>query len=160
MDCDIHSCGPGNDWIYNCSAFNNVMQKSRENNKKFLAFKIGLMLLLVVAIFIGIALVKETYKKNAIQEEISRLEAEAEKIEKGNLSIQEKIAYFESREYQEKEAKDKLNLQNRGESVIIIRPGISDSYKKEEEIGENTQSIKSENEKNTNYRKWWNYFFK
>lgn len=131
----------------------------QENKKNHLVFKIGLGLLFVAAVFIGAALVRETYKKNAIQEEIRKLEAEAEKIEKGNLAIHEKIAYFESKEYQEKEAKDKLNLQNQGESVIIIRPSASGGSGQEEKKEENDQVGKIKGGKLPNYYKWWNYFF-
>lgn len=109
-------------------------------------------------IFVSFSVFKEIKKKKEVQDEITKLQEEAEKINKENLNLQEKIAYLESRDYKEKEAKDKLNLQNPGENLIIIKPNLA-----KEEVSSEKQKASFPQEaadETPNYKKWWNYFFK
>lgn len=122
--------------------------------------KIFSVLCFVALIFVLISVVKETYKKNQIQKEISKLQEEAQKINKENSEIREKIAYFESREYQEKEAKDKLGLQNPDEKVIIVTPSVEKITGENVPINENNAPRFVLKEELPIYKKWWNYFFK
>lgn len=125
--------------------------------KKSVILKIGLVLFLAAAIFILIAVSEETYENNQVKKEIEKLKKEAEEIQQENLTIRDKIAYFESKDYQEKEAKDKLNLQRPDENVIIIKLGIA----KEAQSEENQIAPEKINaEKKSNFYKWWSYFFK
>ena len=121
--------------------------------------KVFSVLCFVALIFVLISVFKETYKKNQIQKEINNLQDEAQKINKENSEIRERIAYFESPEYQEKEAKDKLGLQNPDEKVIVVTPSAQNV------AGENISTINvgaskfiTQKELPT-YQKWWNYFF-
>jgi cell division protein FtsB len=105
----------------------------------------------------GIAISKEIYRKRQVQREIDSLRAEAEKIKKGNLDLEQKLSYLGSQDYREKEAKDKLNLQSPGENVVVVKPG---ALKKEEDKSDDTpeQSL-VEGPGVSNPKKWWNYFF-
>ncbi|OGI29548.1 MAG: hypothetical protein A2288_01550 [Candidatus Moranbacteria bacterium RIFOXYA12_FULL_44_15] len=114
---------------------------------------------LAALIFIGISAGRQTLKKKEIKKEIEDLKKEAEKIEKDNLALEDKIAYLESRDYQEKEARDKLGLQKPEENLVIIKPGLSKKEENRKDISEN-QGREKEPEKTFNPRKWWNYFFK
>lgn len=119
--------------------------------------KIIIIPALLLVIFILTAVTRETYKKNQIQKEIDSLQAKAQQIEKENLAIQEKIAYFDSSNYKEKEAKDKLNLQDPGENVVVIKPSVA----KEAQIEQKTSSdLPAGEPKIPNPAKWWDYFFK
>lgn len=108
-------------------------------------------------IFVAISIYKETNKKRQIQSEIGKLREEADRIDRENSIIQEKIAYFESRDYMEKEAKDKLNLQNPDEQVVVVKPSMA----KEIPAG-NKPSIYDDRKalEPANYLKWRDYFFK
>lgn len=110
-------------------------------------------------IFVFFSVYKEIGKKKAVQEEITKLQEEAEKINRENLNLQEKIAYFESRDYKEREAKDKLNLQNPGENLVVIKPNLA----KGEAIPDKLATVSRQEEtvdQTPNYKKWWDYFFK
>lgn len=110
-----------------------------------------------ILIFISLALVKESSKKKEVEKEILSLKQEAERIEKENSILAEKISYFESKDYQEKEAKDKLNLQNPEENVVVIKPGLTKKTEgTQEEISDQNKVIVQ----TSNLQKWWNYFFK
>ena len=133
------------------------MENKKEKKLSFFG-KISLVLFLIFAGFISWAIYKQTNKRAEIQSEITKLEEEAQKITKENFLAQERITYFESSDYQEREAKDKLNLKDPQENVVIVKPGI---VKKEaaKDLGEEeTNSSQEENKTEAaNYKKWWNY---
>jgi cell division protein FtsB len=106
---------------------------------------------------IAFAIYKENYKKKQAEQAIESMKQEAEKIERSNRDAAEKLAYLESRDYQEKEARDKLNMQNPKENVVIVEPGLAPSVETKEAVDENGKKLFV---KTTNIQKWWNYFFK
>ncbi|MDP1833651.1 MAG: septum formation initiator family protein [Candidatus Moranbacteria bacterium] len=123
-----------------------------------ISVKIGLLAGVAILVFVGTAIYKETIKKNQIQSEIDRLREEADKISRKNSIIQDKIAYFQSKDYMEMEAKDKLNLKSPDEKVIIVKPSMAT---KEAPAEPSVQVEKPEVKVAVaNHIKWWNYFFK
>ncbi len=128
------------------------------NGKKYLLRMVALICLVGV-VFISFSVWKEMKKKKEIQNKIAELQDEAERISRENSSLEEKIAYFGSDEYKQKEAKDKLNLQSPGESVVIIKKNAP-----KEEINPEENKAPISNSENmqiaaSNPKKWWNYFF-
>jgi len=113
----------------------------------------------VVLTFTIFALSKETYKKRQVEKEIEALRQEAEKIRRDNLIIGDKVSYLESKDYLEKEAKDKLNMQSPNENVVVIKPSL---VKKEEvpDIVRNPERPIENHDKFGNAKKWYDYFFK
>jgi len=131
--------------------------ENKNRNFSPLLIRLGLIVLMVVATLITWSILKQIAKKKEIQKEISKLEEEADRISRENILAQERISYFESPEYKEREAKEKLNLKSPEEEVIIVKPGI---IKKEEPL-ESAQKIISNNLKvENNFIKWLNYFFR
>ena len=125
--------------------------------KASLWIKLSLVGVFVILVLVSSAIAKQTYKKNQIQKEITKLQEKAAELNRENLEIRDKISYLESREYQEKEAKDKLNLQNPGENIVIIKPSV---VKDEKPPQESRIVVAKEPAKISNPIKWWNYFFK
>lgn len=114
----------------------------------------GAVIVLLLIFFAG----QKIYQKREIQKVIDNLQRQAEKLNKDNVSIAEKISYLESQNYQEKEAKDKLNLQSPDEKVIIVQPG---TVKKEITENANQESVvQPVSPPGSNFKKWWAYFFK
>jgi len=111
---------------------------------------------LVVVVFIFLAISRETYRKKQVQNEITKLEEEAKRIQGNNMHLADKIAYLEGRDYQEKEIRDKLNLQDPKENVAIIDSGFI-PRKTEAEPEKTDQRVLI---KQSNPQKWWDYFFK
>lgn len=128
-----------------------------QKTKTSIFSKIIIIPVLVVIVLILIALARETYKKNQIQAEIEGLKEKARQIDKANTEIQDKITYLESQDYQEKEAKDKFNLQDPDENVVVIKPSMA---KKELVEEKKSESIRVEEETINIPIKWWQYFFK
>src|SRR3989339_458971 len=105
------------------------MAKNRKNpgqNRRGISFFSGLFFLagLAVLVMIGISLGKETYRKRQIQKEIENLQAEIQKINQENSDLDNLISYLSSREFQEKEAREKLNLQKENEKMIVLRKDV------------------------------------
>jgi len=118
-----------------------------------------LKILIVLGFLVALAIVypigHQYLKGKANTREIDNLRQEASRIENENSSIKDKIAYFETYEFQKKEAKDKLNLQSPDEKLVIVKPGLQTQAQPE-------VSDTAENSKPPvpNWRKWWNYLFK
>lgn len=109
---------------------------------------------------ITFSIYKETKKKKEVQAVITELQDEAERLDKENSGLMEKIAYLGSDDYKKREAKDKLNLQDKGEEVVIIKPNTVRDSKDQKEEGERSDSqVVSDQAEQPNPEKWWDYFF-
>lgn len=125
-----------------------------------IAVKLIVVAGMAAVFFAGMEIYKEVTKKNRIQAEIDKLQQEAEKISKENTTLGDKIAYLGSREYQEKEAKDKLSLQSPDENLVIVKPGVSREVQTAPEKPSSAAFSISNSNPLPNPVKWWNYFFK
>lgn len=132
----------------------------RKNNKEsissWLILSIVFLFFIILGLF-GYSTLKEINKKNQVEKDIELLKQEAEKIEKENMELEERIAYLGSQEYKEIQAKSKLNLQSPDENLIVI---TQEPIKREEEKPKENQIRFQESKDISNYQKWWNYFFK
>lgn len=111
----------------------------------------------IIAVVIFHFSFKEAKRNKQIDQEIEKLRQEAGKIQANNQELQEKIAYFKTSDFQEKVAKEKLNLQKPDEQVVIVKP--SPSYEIVEQESPNSQELEVA-QNIPNYKKWWNYLFK
>ena len=122
----------------------------------FLSILLGTVLIGVLAFFLSPS-IKEARRSKVIEAEIDSLRSQAEKIDAQNNFLREKIEYLKSDSYKESVAKDRLNLRNSGEKVVVIQPSSEDKYA----LGEDndiSRNIDSEDKKNDepNYKKWLN----
>jgi cell division protein FtsB len=133
-----------------------LMNSSRKPWLLYLVLLLGVVLVLLIMV----AVYREIGKKRIIQSEINKLHEQAKTIERENLELRDKISYLESRDYKEKEAKDKLNLQNPEENLVVIKPSPAEN-KVESLIAEKSGTPQlPPSDQRDNYKKWWNYFFK
>lgn len=126
-------------------------------------FFIWLLLFLgfLAIVFVAFATYRELNKKKEVQLEIEKLQEEAQRIDQENSLIQEKITYLQSRDYQDLEAKDRLNLQNPGENVVVVKSSI---VKIDTAQGNSGEEIVADTEtadvvSKSNFIKWYSYFF-
>jgi cell division protein FtsL len=113
---------------------------------------------IIVAGYISYFAFKENRRNKQIESEINSLRQEADKLRQSNGDMKEKITYFETPEFQERIAKEKLNLQKEDENVAIIKP--SPVLRGENANGQETKSGSAEDDNRPSYVKWWEYFFK
>jgi len=134
-------------------------RKNTGQSKKSVRFFSGLFFVagLGILVMIGISLGKETYRKNQIQKEIETLQAEIDKVGQENSDLANLISYLSSQEFQEKEAREKLNLQKEVEKMVVLRKdAASQNFQEPDEKGEIT---KESEERVPNWRKWLDLFF-
>jgi len=78
------------------------------------------------------------------------VEEKAQKLAAEQKQLLEKKAYFQSPEFVEEEARNKLNMAKPGETVVILPPNLAQVLGREE---------KPAAPEIPNWRKWWNLFF-
>lgn len=101
---------------------------------------------------------KERARDKTIGSEIARLEAEAEKTRADNLSLKERISYFSSDAFQEREAKEKLDYRNPDEKVVVVRPGREGLSTGVPLLSSSQSGYNGED--TPNYQKWWRLFWR
>lgn len=127
----------------------------------FLSIVFFLLLAGGVALF-SIPTIKEAKRSKMIEAEIDNLRAEADKINAENNFLRERIEYLKSDHYKESVAKDRLNLRNKGEKVVVVQPGSNKEDETKKTLGEQSYIEDDFGEKKElpNYLKWWNLLVK
>ncbi len=131
-----------------------LIKRKPKKKFKWLASGAFIIIGLAIVVFLGIAAGKETYRKYQIQKEIDSLQREAEKVNEKNQELERLIEYFQTDAYKKLTIRKNFGFKEEGEKVVIIKQnrenylqGISDF-----------ESV--ENKNDSNFRKWWGYFFK
>lgn len=84
------------------------------------------------------------------EEKIKEVEKRVVQLEEEKRKLSQKYQYYQSSEFIEEEARNKLNMARPGETVIILPPNF------QELIG--SKKGKQE-EKIPNWKRWWKLFF-
>jgi cell division protein FtsB len=117
--------------------------------KKLLTSKLALVVVLILVILIGYSIIKEKKNQQQTVDAIASLKQEIQTFENRNLELVEMVKYLRSNQFIEKEARQKLGLQQPGEKVVII-PALDQG----QVAGAVTRALSQ-----PNYVKWWKYFF-
>lgn len=123
---------------------------------RFFIPKLFVIISLVLAFWIANSTWKEMGRSNRIQEEIALLRSEAERTQKDNTLLQEKIRYFQTDEFQSQEARNKLNYQSPDEQTVVIKPSMHADDEKSQVPPTVYQKPRNFS---PNYEKWWQQFF-
>lgn len=127
---------------------------------RFFIPKILVIVSLVLAFWIGDVTMKEMDRGKRIREEIASLHVEAEKTQKENTLLREKIRYFQTDTFQEQEARNKLNYQSPDEQTVVIQSIASKDTMKEDSPSSILPDINTKTDIFLpNYEKWWKQFF-
>ena len=132
------------------------MNNGRSKIKAFF-LKVTIFIGIVVLAFISVGIYKEMSQKKQIQSQIQQLQQEAQQITHDNALAQEKIAYLESKDYQEKAAKDNLNMQSPDENAVIVKPSVVQNRETTKVTDYPAPPVPPQV---PNHVKWWDYFFK
>jgi cell division protein FtsL len=137
---------------------NNVTRRQKEKIKTSNKLISGLFFVagLVILISIGVSLGKETYRKRQVQKEIENLQSQIKRLDQENGELNNLIAYFSTSQFQEKEAREKLNLQKNNEQMIILRKDLA---AKNQLQPEKEPAPVADDDRSPNWRKWLNFFF-
>lgn len=108
-----------------------------------------------IVIFLVFAIGKEIIRRQDVQSEVSRLEQQIIQLEQQNIQLAQVLKEMTSDNFQEKEARLKLDLQKPGETVVLI-PQTTAEGKIEVEV---KKEFEAQVARSSNAEKWWLYFF-
>lgn len=131
--------------------------RGKEDKGNSWLIKAIILLGCVAIVFVFLAISRETYRKKQVEAEIAKLEEKAKQIQGENMRLSDKIAYLQGQDYQEKEIRDKLNLQDPKENVVVIDSGQAQNKPEQASSPEPEQEVLV---KRSNPQKWWDYFFR
>lgn len=122
---------------------------------RFLLIAVGLGAI----IMISLALTQETYRRYQIQKEISDLQSQADQKERDNQKLMGMIDYFQTQDFQEKEAKEKLSVQKEGEKVLMVNGSRDPNAPSSDGSDQPVSGPAPQKDARANWQKWWDYFF-
>lgn len=100
-------------------------------------------------------------RKYAIEKEKQELMQKVSRIQQDIVSLEQVKEYISSSAYQEREAKQKLDLKKPGEEVVMITPGSIVANLSNEELVSVLRDPQAEKRipAQTNPERWWAFFF-
>lgn len=110
--------------------------------------KLFFIFAIAFGIFFTISVVQKMWSIYRASGRLSRERAIVQQLEKENTDLQNKIKQAKSRDFIEKEARDKLNLAKPGETVLVL-PQVASTQ---------TATITYANDV-PNWQAWWKLFF-
>lgn len=137
--------------------YNKIQTKPKNNVKNGLLT----LFLIVGIIFLGIKIF-DVYKIKYTRElEKQALLKQVERIKQDTASLEQIKEYISTSAYQEREAKQKLDLKQPGEEVVVITPGSITADLSNEELISILRDPQSEKRipAQTNPERWWALFF-
>lgn len=115
------------------------------SSQRFLA-----ILCLIFLVLIIFPLAKTYSQKRIMDKEIADIQEEITAYQKTNEELKEMIAYLESDQSLEEQARLSLNLKKPGEQVVVIDHAQQTN---------NSGTVNLPDTKINNFAKWWRYFF-
>jgi len=125
--------------------------------KQFFTSKPILIVEFAIILLFAFRVGQEVLKRRAIEGEIHSLETEIGKLETQKSELGALLSYIETDSFVRNEARDKLNLAEPGEHVVVIPDVDTESPVPGEEHG--ALQAPSDQPQTTNLKRWWQYFF-
>lgn len=114
------------------------------------------IILMIATGLLGYKIVNQAQKQKMIDDEIATLEREVSRLHLENEELAELNSYFNTSEFKEREAKDKLNLVKEGEQLVLVKGATNEKQAKAETDKDEKAKIVMER---SNVYWWWHYFF-
>lgn len=135
--------------------------KTRFQPNKNIKNSIITIALIGVVLFLGVKIFDIFKIKYDRELEKQALLKQVERIKQDTVSLEKVKEYISTSAYQEREAKQKLDLKKPGEEVVIITPGSITANLNNEELVSILRDPKAEKRipAQTNPERWWAFFF-
>jgi len=134
---------------------------SASTTKKLLFSKPLIVLEVAAIAFIGFYVVREAVTKQAVEQEIARLEQEIGALEQNKDDLGALLDYVQTDAFVEQEARQKLNLVSEGEQLLVIPEVDAASASAPDAPGASAQEAVPQQRVlgASNAVHWWTYFF-
>jgi len=123
---------------------------------KFYQSKSFILLIILIIIFFLYQIWQDYYQQGDLRKEIMRLEDQLSLISDEQTDLVDTLAYVQSDDFVEIEARTKLNLRKPGEQIIIV--SSNDDIQSLVD-GDSANSYFSDNNERSNFSKWWHHFW-
>jgi len=110
-----------------------------------------------IMIFLIVVIGKEIVRRQDVQSEVTRLQQQIDSLKQQNIQLAQVLKEMTSDNYQEKEARKKLDVQKPGETVVLLPEPTDDGGRAL--VVHNSSSSTSQTYAKSNAEKWWSYFF-
>lgn len=107
-------------------------------------------IILIVGIGLIINFSRDILRLLKTGDRVQQTQLRVEELEKENLELRGLKEYYQSEEFIEEQARNKLNLVREGETIVILPPNVEELIGWKEE--EKPQEV-------PNWKKWWRLFF-
>lgn len=138
-----------------------VYSKNKIQSKNNIKNNIISLVLIGVIIFLGIRIFNIFKIKYDRELEKQALIKQVERIKQDTASLESIKEYISSSDYQEREAKQRLDLKKPGEEVVMITPDSITANLSNEELISILRDPQAEKRipAQTNLERWWAFFF-
>lgn len=116
--------------------------------------------LLVIIVFLLVACARQFLSYQSLLARVSGAKNEILKFETNKATLVTKIEQYASIAFLEAEARNKLNLKKKGETVVVIKNIPVLPLPVQEGFIANETSAQIVEKQKTNLELWWKYFFK
>lgn len=116
--------------------------------KQTLSSKAAIFALLILFIFLGNLKYKQWKSQREIEKQKQTLLKQADDKQKKNDELNQSLQYLNSPSFKERVARQELNFKRDGETVYSFGNSAAAN-----------QDTSGQNNKQTNIKKWWGYFF-
>jgi cell division protein FtsB len=117
--------------------------------KSFLRSKFATLVMLAVLGVVVFVTGKLLWQKYLVDEQIRSLQVRADQIRGQNSQLSDLVKYLNTPQYQEKQAREQLNLKKEGEVVVALPPS------QQEQVASAGIVVRK-----SNPQKWYDYFFR
>lgn len=115
-----------------------------------------LIICIVIIIFFSWSAVRDYYRQDDLRQDIIKLNQEIEDLAKQQIDLTDTLAYVQSSDFIEIEARTKLNLRKPGEKIIIVS-NSNDIERLQLDNQANINKLIDTGE--SNFKRWLQYFF-
>ncbi|OGL95707.1 hypothetical protein A2348_03710 [Candidatus Uhrbacteria bacterium RIFOXYB12_FULL_58_10] len=137
--------------------------------RRLVEFRFLFVINAVVLVALGFSFGREWIRNHEIQQEIARLQGEAQALQTRNLQIADLNTAFRTESFIEREARLKLGMKKPGETVVVIKEDGATSVTatdaaeglSSEPADPRVLLVRDERDGElANPSKWWHYFFR
>ncbi len=119
-------------------------------NQKIVPKKVISLIIIVLGVGLIVTLSRDILHLLGADDRIHQAQLKVEELAQENLKLKELKEYYQSEEFIEEHARNKLNLAREGETIVILPPNVEELVGFKEE--KKPPQIPT-------WKKWWQLFF-